>query len=92
MSGDRNPIHLHPLAAKAFGFSRAIAHGMWSKARCLAAFAERLPEAYAVDVAFRKPLLLPSTVDFATRPWDTGRVFALRARCGKPHLLGSVRW
>ncbi|MCI2418939.1 hypothetical protein MOQ72_15960 [Saccharopolyspora sp. K220] len=90
VSGDRNPIHLHPLAAKAFGFPRAIAHGMWSKARCLAAFAQRLPEACAVDVEFRKPLLLPSAVDFAMRRQDTGWTFALRSRSGKPHLLGSV--
>ena len=37
VSGDRNPIHMHALTAKAFGFPRAIAHGMWTKARCLAA-------------------------------------------------------
>ncbi|MDT0380693.1 MaoC/PaaZ C-terminal domain-containing protein [Streptomyces sp. DSM 42041] len=36
VSGDRNPIHLHPLTARAFGFPRAIAHGMWTFARCLA--------------------------------------------------------
>ncbi len=39
-SGDRNPIHLHALSAKAFGFPRAIAHGMWTKARCMAALEE----------------------------------------------------
>jgi hypothetical protein len=27
VSGDRNPIHMHSLSAKAFGFPRAIAHG-----------------------------------------------------------------
>ncbi|TDD43584.1 MaoC/PaaZ C-terminal domain-containing protein [Saccharopolyspora elongata] len=91
VSGDRNPIHLHPLTAKAFGFPRAIAHGMWSKARCLAAFAERLPDAYSVDVEFRKPLLLPSTADFTMSRQDTGWNFALHARSGKPHLLGEVR-
>ncbi|THA27642.1 hypothetical protein E4198_10485 [Streptomyces sp. RKND-216] len=36
VSGDRNPIHLHPLTARAFGFPRALAHGMWTFARCLA--------------------------------------------------------
>ncbi|MGW5648117.1 MaoC/PaaZ C-terminal domain-containing protein [Saccharopolyspora sp. NPDC003752] len=91
VSGDRNPIHLHPLTAKAFGFPRAIAHGMWSKARCLAAFAERLPDAYSVDVEFRKPLLLPSTVDFTMSRQDTGWNFALHARSGKPHLFGEIR-
>jgi acyl dehydratase len=62
VSGDHNPIHLHALSAKAFGFPRAIAHGMWTKARCLAAL--RLPESYTASVRFKKPILLPSTVTF----------------------------
>jgi hypothetical protein len=62
VSGDRNPIHLHALAAKPLGFPRAIAHGMWTKARCLAAL--RLPDSFAVDVRFRRPVLLPSHVTF----------------------------
>ena len=33
VSGDRNPIHMHDLSAKLFGFPRAIVHGMWTKAR-----------------------------------------------------------
>src|SRR5918997_381697 len=52
-SGDRNPIHLHPLTARLFGFPRAIAHGMWTKARCLAALEPSLPGAYEVEVEFR---------------------------------------
>lgn len=62
VSGDHNPIHLHGLAAKAFGFPRAIAHGMWTKARCLAAL--RLPDAFEASVRFTKPILLPSQVTF----------------------------
>lgn len=53
VSGDRNPIHLSGLSAKAFGFDSAIAHGMWLKARTLATLEGRLPEAYTVDVAFK---------------------------------------
>jgi acyl dehydratase len=45
VSGDVNPIHLNPLAAHLFGFRRAIAHGMWVKARCLAGLEGRLPDA-----------------------------------------------
>ena len=59
VSGDVNPIHLSGLTAKAFGFKRAIAHGMWVKARVLGALAGRLPDALSVDVGFRKPLFLP---------------------------------
>lgn len=91
VSGDRNPIHVNRLAAKAFGFPRTIAHGMWSKARCLAAFEGRLPGALTVAVAFRKPLLLPSTVEFTGTSGPEGHDFALHSRSGKPHLLGTVR-
>ena len=90
VSGDHNPIHLHSLAAKAFGFPRTIAHGMWSKARCLAAFEGRLPDAYTVRVDFRKPVLLPSTVDFSERGQDGRREFTLHSKSGKPHLVGSL--
>ena len=62
VSGDHNPIHLHAWSAKAFGFPRAIAHGMWTKARCLSAL--RLPDAFTADVRFKKPILLPGTVTF----------------------------
>jgi acyl dehydratase len=89
VSGDHNPIHLYGLTAKAFGFPRQIAHGMWSKARCLAALDGRLPEAVTVDVAFRKPVLLPGTVDFGSARSDEGYAFALsRPGDGAPHLLG----
>jgi hypothetical protein len=36
VSGDRNPIHLHPLTARLLGFHRPIVHGMWTIARCMA--------------------------------------------------------
>jgi acyl dehydratase len=87
-SGDRNPIHTSRLGARVFGFPRMIAHGMWSKARCLAALEGRLPEAYEVEVAFKLPVLLPATVAFSARPeW----AFALHdARSGRPHLAGTV--
>ncbi len=64
VSGDRNPIHLHALSAKAFGFPRAIAHGMWTLARCVAAIDSRLPDAFTVEVSFRSPILLPAEVAF----------------------------
>ncbi|WP_158847312.1 MaoC/PaaZ C-terminal domain-containing protein [Saccharothrix deserti] len=88
VSGDRNPIHLHSLAAKAFGFPRAIAHGMWSKARCVAAFEGRLPDAYEVDVRFKAPIPLPGEVDFSTSTTGDGRRFALWSH--RPHLEGVI--
>jgi acyl dehydratase len=91
VSGDVNPIHLHPLTAKAFGFPRAIAHGMWTAAHALAALQGRLPGALTFDVAFGRPLLLPSTVELRTRAVDGGWDLDVRARSGAHHLRGSVR-
>lgn len=90
VSGDVNPIHLHPLTARAFGFPRAIAHGMWTAARSLAAVQGRLPEALTHEVAFARPLLLPSTVELRTRAVDGGWDLDVRSRKG-PHLTATVR-
>ncbi|WP_217177927.1 MaoC/PaaZ C-terminal domain-containing protein [Streptomyces sp. AC495_CC817] len=62
VSGDRNPIHLHPLGARLFGFPRAIAHGMWTVARCLAEHGA--PPATLVRAEFRAPVPLPGTVTY----------------------------
>ena len=87
VSGDHNPIHLHALTARLFGFRRAIAHGMWSLARCLAHYEGRLPAGYTVDVRFKLPILLPATVALTA----TGDTFDLRDhRTGKPHLTGRL--
>ena len=91
VSGDVNPIHLNPLAARLFGFRRAIAHGMWLKARCLAAMEGRLPDGLTASVEFKSPLLLPSTVAFSSRPSETGWIVAVsHAATGRPHLTGRV--
>ncbi|MGH3346890.1 MAG: MaoC/PaaZ C-terminal domain-containing protein [Nocardioides sp.] len=91
VSGDRNPIHLHPLTAKAFGFPRHIAHGMWSLARCVAALENRLPDAVTVEAAFKKPILLPGTVGFGHEQTSEGQAFALTSpKDGAPHLLGRA--
>jgi hypothetical protein len=79
VSGDHNPIHLHAWAAKPFGFPRAIAHGMWTKARCLASL--RLPDSFEADVQFKQPILLPSTVTFG----EAGDRFAVHS-----HLEGRL--
>jgi acyl dehydratase len=91
VSGDLNPIHIHPLTARLFGFPSAIAHGMWTKARCLAALQERLPGAYTVEVAFKRPILLPATVVFAEATTEDGIAFGVRdKRTDTPHLDGRV--
>jgi acyl dehydratase len=91
ISGDRNPIHMYRLTAKALGFPSAIAHGMWLKARTLATLQGRLPDAFAVDVAFKLPVFLPATVAIGTTQTDDGWALDVRSvKSGKPHLAGKV--
>jgi len=97
VSGDMNPIHVHPLSAKLFGFPAAIAHGMWTNARCLAQLGRELPDAFTVDVAFKKPILLPAKVVFAeggpgaVEGSERTIAFGVRdARKGTVHLDGLL--
>ncbi|MFJ9108727.1 MaoC family dehydratase [Streptomyces sp. NPDC102283] len=87
VSGDRNPIHLHPLTARLFGFPRAIAHGMWTVARCLAEAGDPAGIRF-VRAEFKAPVLLPATVTYAADA--AGSVFALRSGSGHVHLVGLV--
>jgi acyl dehydratase len=92
VSGDSNPIHMHALTARLFGMPRPIAHGMWTKARCLAALEGHLPEALELDVSFKVPVFIPGTVSFASWPEDGGRGLALHdSKNEKPHLTGTAR-
>ncbi|WP_018333138.1 MaoC/PaaZ C-terminal domain-containing protein [Actinomycetospora chiangmaiensis] len=91
VSGDVNPIHVNGLAAKAFGMPGTIAHGMWSKARVLAALAGRTDEAVTVDAVFRSPLRIPSKAFLYTAATQDGWDAALRSSKGKDHLLLTVR-
>ncbi|MEV5876937.1 MaoC/PaaZ C-terminal domain-containing protein [Streptomyces sp. NPDC052101] len=84
-SGDRNPIHLHPLTARLFGFPRAIAHGMWTVARCLAAHGTS--GSTVVRARFLAPVLLPTAVRYGA---DGAGRFELRGDGGRLHLTGEV--
>ncbi|WP_203186844.1 MaoC/PaaZ C-terminal domain-containing protein [Streptomyces pratensis] len=87
-SGDRNPIHLHPVTARLFGFPRHIAHGMWTVARSLAEAGGAAGEPgriRTVRADFKAPVLLPSTVTYAT----DGTAFEVRGG-SRVHLTGGV--
>jgi hypothetical protein len=63
---------------------------MWTAAHALAALQGRLPAALTYDVAFGKPLLLPSTVELRTRAADEGWDLDVRSKRGT-HLTGALR-
>ncbi|HKX98278.1 MAG TPA: MaoC/PaaZ C-terminal domain-containing protein [Steroidobacteraceae bacterium] len=93
LSGDLNPIHLGDRGAKLFGFDRAVAHGMWSMARSLAALGTTIlaPPVQAV-VEFKFPLFLPGDTRLEHWPSEGRQVFVLKdAGTGRPHLAGSAR-
>jgi acyl dehydratase len=78
-SGDYNPIHLSAASARPFGFPRAIAHGMWTLARCVAELQSRQPAgATEISVRFRRPVFLPSSLLLeAAEPADGDTAFRL---------------
>lgn len=75
-SGDCNPIHLSAITARPFGFRTPIAHGMWTVARVLSQLEDFLihpPGRLRCDVAFQRPLPLPSTVHMSAYVADGPR-------------------
>ncbi|OBG58565.1 MULTISPECIES: MaoC/PaaZ C-terminal domain-containing protein [unclassified Mycobacterium] len=92
VSGDHNPIHTNPIAAKLFGFPTVIAHGMFSAAAVLANVEARLPDAVKYSVRFGKPLVLPATAGLYIDETHDGWDISLRNIAkGYPHLTGTVR-
>jgi hypothetical protein len=64
---------------------------MWTKARCLAALDSELPSRFSVEVAFKRPILLPATVQFAEVSAADVIAFGVRdAKRDTQHLDGVV--
>lgn len=92
VSGDANPIHLHPLLARLFGFRSAIAHGMWTFARALAGLG-RLPGRLQAEAEFRAPILLPAQVrlrcEQTSGPQESGHLWVVESADGeRVHAVG----
>jgi hypothetical protein len=65
---------------------------MWTKARCLAALGPRLPDAFTVEVTFKRPILLPGEVEFCEAVDAEGGIqFGVRdTRKRRSHLDGRI--
>ncbi|GGK52833.1 MaoC/PaaZ C-terminal domain-containing protein [Nocardia camponoti] len=91
-SGDRNPIHVSGIGAKAMGFARTIAHGMWTCANVLSTVEGRIPPAVTYSVKFGKPIFLPATVNVYADAVGTGwDLSVLDRKKGYPHLTATLR-
>ena len=90
VSGDRNPIHVSGVGAKAFGFPNVIAHGMWTAATLLGTVEGRIPERARYSVEFGKPVVLPARLGiYARRAVAAGEpAWTITAR--NPKKLGTV--
>jgi acyl dehydratase len=92
ISGDVNPIHMSDLTARAFGFPRAIAHGMWSLGRAASDFEAEAFNGCELSVSFKLPIYMPSWLTLQRWPIENGSSFALRDGQGeKPHLSGTLK-
>jgi acyl dehydratase len=94
VSGDINPIHLSAITARFLGFRKAIAHGMWTKARALSMLMPREDVDQAeVIVEFKTPLFLPARASLWAARHESGALFEVRnAKGDKPHLRGRVSY
>jgi acyl dehydratase len=93
VSGDFNPIHLTARTAQMFGFKQAVAHGMWSLGRCLAAATSHLPRgSMQVDTQFKLPVYIPSQA--LSRTWNsssTVEIAMCTMRGDRLHLAMQVK-
>jgi len=92
VAGDPNPLHTSALAARALGFPRPLAHGMWTLARALGDLQGRAPATGVVDARFRKPLLVPGRAVHGWRRREDGSLLLAvrRERDGEPYLVAEV--
>lgn len=98
VSGDYNPHHLFDATARLIGFKQAMAHGMWSLARTLAALENPMAgvNTFSVDAAFKLPVFMPATLALGYEHRVAGHGqnqidFELRDAVDlRPHLKGRV--
>jgi acyl dehydratase len=94
VSGDWNPIHLAGFLARRFGFPGAIAHGMWSLARCRSALPGPDGAGARLEARFLRPLALPGRVRLHAGPGETAGTTAfwlVSVNDETPHLRGQWR-
>jgi len=93
VSADFNLIHLSNPTARLFGFRRAIAHGMWSLARCATEIGANVTAGTAeLEVGFRAAIPLPSLLTLRSASSAGGCQFALHgSHSEKPYLTGRLR-
>jgi hypothetical protein len=92
VSGDFNPIHLHAIGGKLFGFPRHLIHGWYSLSRAVAPVQSSLEGTHELYVSFKKPLFLPGQVLARTQEVEDSVFFdVINEKEGYPHLKGYIK-
>lgn len=91
LTGDFNPIHWIPAAARASGFKNCILHGFGTLARSIEAmnralFAGDPSQLESIDVKFTRPLVLPAKVGLYVQGND---IYVGTGPGGPANLVGS---
>lgn len=94
ISGDFNPIHLHPLVSRWFGFDKPIIHGMYMMARAQAELERQQSKAVTyIDVTFKRPVILPARAQLWVNSDDEKTKYEVRSSDHTSlKLEGSVRF
>lgn len=95
LSGDFNPIHLHPMLSRWFGFEQPIIHGMYMAARAQAEIERQSKRAIGrIDVTFKRPVALPAQVALWTCQIDddSGKYQVCGTEDNLQRLEGSFTW
>ncbi|MCC5878743.1 MAG: acyl dehydratase [Idiomarina sp.] len=88
LSGDYNPIHLHPWLSRWFGFHHPIIHGMYSVARIQADIECHFKTSVrSMNVAFKRPLAIPNQAVSHIQP-QSGKLCVTDSRGEKIYLDG----
>jgi NAD(P)-dependent dehydrogenase (short-subunit alcohol dehydrogenase family) len=95
LSGDYNPIHLDPLAARRLLYGRPVVHGihvlLWVLDRWLAGETNRVCLT-SVSVKFRSPCFLDEVAEFAAIPEGSDRIKLAATANGVKLLTATVAW
>lgn len=90
ISGDFNPIHIHPWGAKLFGFKKSLMHGWYGLNKILSQNQDMMAKPHELFVAFKKPLFLPGDVILKQSQIEQGIHFEIVDRKeGYPNLKGK---
>ncbi len=90
-SGDWNPHHLWPITARALGYRKPIAHGMWTLGRALAMPAAQLTTPWVAEARFQRPAFLPGRATLRWQQRSNETAFEVRdSATFEPHLSGRV--